>query len=166
MEISAPACRPVLVLGLVAGLLTTGLVELASRAPTAAVRPVAAVVPAIDVLHEWDRRRAAAYAEGDVRALARLYAPRSTAARADVALLRAYLRRGLTVDSLTMQVFSVQVLTRRDGELTMRVVDRIAGGNVIGRSRCKPMPRDFPARHEMELHRVGGDWRVARVADV
>jgi hypothetical protein len=166
MEISAPAYRPVLVLGLVTGLLATGLVELATRAPTTGVRPVAAAAPAIDVLHEWDRRRAAAYADGDVRALARLYAPRSTAARADVAVLRAYLSRGLTVGSLTMQVFSVQVLTRRDGELTLRVVDRIAGGTMIGRSRCAPLPRDFPARHEIELHRAGGDWRVARVADV
>ena len=72
------------------------------------------LVDALEVLHEWDVRRARAWARADLDALRALYVRGSGAGRADVRLLRAYRARGLVVRRLVTQVFAVRVL-RSDG---------------------------------------------------
>ena len=91
------------------GLLAPTVVE-----PPRVVEPRRAdLVVALEVLRHWDARRAAAWADADVRALRRLYVPGSGAGRADARLLEAYGARELVVRRLETQVFAVRVLERQ-----------------------------------------------------
>ena len=133
---------------------------------TPANQPRAAVLrpPAITVLHDWDRRRARAWATGDVRALADLYAPGSRAGRADVALLRSYLQRGLLVRGLRMQVFAVKVLRHRHRRWRLLVTDRLQRAVAFGAGTAVPLPRDRASTRVVSLVRADdGRWRVAAV---
>ena len=114
---------------------TAGLVVRDRRAPESPVAAPTAAAPAgraageeqslaRAVLAAWDRRRAAAWETGDVLALARLYAPGSRAGRADVRMLRAYLRRGLTVEGLRTQVLALRVPTATGRRLALQVKDQ------------------------------------------
>lgn len=131
--------------------------------PAAAVQPEARTLRAIGVLHAWDARREAAWGRSDEAALARLYAPGSTAARADVGLLRRYTARGLVVRRLRMQVFRVEVLASGRGHVVLRLVDRLAGGTVEGHGRCTLLDPELPRRHVVELRRTAEGWVMVRV---
>ena len=54
-------------------------------------------------LHDWDDRRASAWAAADPAALRALYEPGSAAGRVDVAMLRAWRERGLRVEGLLVE---------------------------------------------------------------
>jgi hypothetical protein len=112
------------------------------------------------VLHDWDDRRAAAWAAGDVGALRALYTPGSAAGRADVAMLRAWRARGLRVTGLRMQLLAVHVRLRAPDRLVLVVTDRLAGGVVV--PGPLGLPRDLPSRHVVTMRRVAGEWRVSR----
>jgi hypothetical protein len=140
----------------------TALAVLAPAPPAPSPAPPAGP-PAVAVLHQWDRARAAAWASGDVSALRALYTADSPAGRADVALLTRYLDRGLRVRGLTTQVFSVTVLANGPGLVRLRVVDRLAGGVACARDRCAPLPRDHADRRTITLRRGHGRWLVADV---
>jgi hypothetical protein len=116
------------------------------------------------VLAGWDRRRAAAWAAGDVDALRALYLPGSGAGVADVALLRAWLRRGLRVEGLHTQVLARRVVDSRSGRIVLRVTDRVVGGVAVraGGARAR-LPADRPERRTVTLVRHAGRWVVARV---
>ena len=130
------------------------------------------------VLSEWDGRRAAAYSSGDVGALRSLYLPGSGAGAADVAVLRAWLRRGLRVEGLHTQVLARRVLVSRAHRLVLRVTDRVVGGVAV-RAAASPggatsgggaapavrarLPADRPGERTVTLVRHGGRWVVARV---
>jgi hypothetical protein len=120
------------------------------------------VVRAADVLRAWDRRRADAWAEGDVAALRELYVDR--AGVADVRLLRRYDDRGYRVEGLTTQLLAVDVLERRPGRWVLRVTDRLTGAVVVRGAEQAPLPRDRADTHLVVLTRDdGGRWRVAAV---
>lgn len=135
--------------------------ERAERA--AAARP--AKVEPVAVLREWDAARAAAWAAGDVDALAELYRAGSATGAEDVAMLRAYLRRGLVVEGLSTQVVEVRELSRGDEVLVLDVTDRVSGGTVVGRGVRRILPRDAVSRREVELRRRGDVWRVVEVVE-
>lgn len=127
-------------------------------------RPVAAEAPAARaVLAAWDRRRSAAWAAGDPDALARLYAPRSTAGRHDRAMLERWTRRGLVVEGLRLVLLSVDVLDASADRLVLRVTDRVSGGRAVGRGLDVRLPEDGPTTRRMVLLRQGGAWVVAKV---
>jgi hypothetical protein len=130
----------------------------------ASARPAA--FPASDVLREWDSARADAFAEGDVAALRSLYAGGSAAGRSDVALLRAYLRRGLRVEEMQMQLLAVEVLREESRLLRLRVTDRLVGAVAAGEGTRVPLPRDAASTRVVEL-RLGVDeqWRVSSVRE-
>jgi hypothetical protein len=152
----------VVVTGLVLGLALGSGAEAAW--PSGASPPVpAGVPPALAVLHAWDSQRGAAYSRGDPRALARLYVPGSTAAAADVAIIRAYAARGLRVVGLTEQVFSARVDVLEPDRVRLHLVDRVAGA-VVGLGRCWPLPHDRARARTVVLLRSAGRWRVLRVA--
>lgn len=122
---------------------------------------------AVGVLHEWDRRRSAAWASGDGAALRRLYVAGSTAGERDLALLRAYADRGARVPRLQMQLLRAAVLVERPERLVLRVTERLASTVVELAGRTVPLPRDEAQTRVVELRRttVGGreQWRMASV---
>ncbi len=125
--------------------------------------PREGVVTGLAVLHEWDARRARAWAHSDAESLRRLYLPGSSAARADVRLLRAYADRGLVVRRLVTQVYGIRVLHRTHGRLVLRVWDRVAGGVLVHGGRERPLPSSRPALRTVEVVLRQGQWRVAAV---
>lgn len=129
-------------------------------APTQAA-PVRA--EAVSVLAEWDRRRSAAWAAGDPDGLARLYAPGSRAGRADVAMLRRWLDRGLRVTGLRMQVLDVHADEAEGPRRELVVTDRLAGGEAVGRRTRSPLPRDGWSTRRIVLEQAERAWRVVSV---
>lgn len=118
---------------------------------------------ALAVLHMWDARRATAWARADPAALRRLYVPGSTAAEADVRLLDRWTARGFVVRRLRTQVFSASVLRSSATNLRLRLLDRVAGGEVyVGAGKAR-LPASPPAVRVVELRRGDGRWRMASV---
>ncbi len=117
---------------------------------------------ALEVLRDWDSRRADAYAGGSLETLRDLYVPGSTAGAADLRLLRLYRSRGLRVAGLRMQLLAVAVTARRPDRWTLRVTDRLAGGVAVHGSQRAPLPRDTTGTEVVTLVRGGdGRWRLA-----
>jgi hypothetical protein len=155
------------------GLLVCVLVTCACGAdqprPDPTARP-AAVAPApsddlaqaLGVLRAWDDRRATAWRERDPAALRALYVQGSSALTADLRLLRAYTGRGLVVRRLETQVFGARVLQRSPGVLRLRVHDRTSA-TVRGTAGSDTVRGSDPVQRDLELRRVGGDWRMARI---
>ena len=148
------------------------LVGLAVPSGSAAATPSPATVSAsgrgdvrsaLSVLHEWDGRRAVAWARSDESELRALYVPGSAAARADVRLLRSWTARGLVVRRLETQVFGVRVLRHSPRTVVIRVLDRVAGGVVEEHGEERPLPSTRPVVRRIELVLDGDDWRVASV---
>jgi hypothetical protein len=123
------------------------------------------LVAALEVLHEWDVRRARAWSRGDLDALGALYVRGSGARRADVRMLRAYRAQGLVVRRLVTQVFSVLVLHSDGTALRVRVFDRVAGGEVLDHGDVEPLRSSPPVTRTITFRRDAGDWRVAEVSD-
>jgi hypothetical protein len=145
-----------LLLALVLGLVLPVPADAAQRA---------ALLGALDVLHGWDDRRAEAWAGADEVALRSLYVPGSAAGRADVAMLRAYERRGAVVRRLVTQVFAVRVLRRDPATVRLAVFDRVAGGEVVVDDVTEPLPSSAPAGRVITFRLWRGEWRVAAVSD-
>lgn len=133
------------------------------RAARLAALPAA--LPAAEVLRDWDRRRAAAYARGSVRALRSLYVPGSRAGTADVAMLREYRAHGLRVTGMRMQLLRVEVLGRTTHRWVLRVTDRLHGAVAVGETVSAVLPRDRASTRTITFRRSerDGRWRVAAV---
>lgn len=127
-----------------------------------------ASLPASDVLRAWDRSRAGAFASGDVPALRRLYVEGSAAGVADVALLRAYLRRGVRVEGMGMQLLAVDVLSSGPRRLRLRVTDRVTGAVAVGNGLRTQLPADRASTRVVVLRREPGRarWRMVSVSGV
>ena len=115
------------------------------------------------VLHAWDARRAAAWASADTAGLTALYEHGSGAGRRDVRLLRAYAARDLVVRRMVTQVLELSVVSSESGRLRLRVVDRVAGGEVFGGGRARPLGTSRPVLRVLELKRVDDRWLVVSV---
>ncbi|MCW2793151.1 MAG: hypothetical protein JWO76_2249 [Nocardioides sp.] len=118
---------------------------------------------AVRVLRAWDVRRARAWSRGETGALRRLYVARSSAARHDVAMLRAWSRRGLRVRGMRMQVLGVDVRAQGPDRIVLMVTDRLTGAVAVGSGTRVPLPRDAASTRTVTLRRVTGEWRVASV---
>jgi hypothetical protein len=135
----------------------------ATDATTTAAEPRAELRRALTVLHAWDSSRAAAWAGSDARALLALYARGSSAGPADVRLLGSYTARGFVVRRLVTQVFGARLLLGTPDRLVLRVLDRVAGGEVETPDGEVPLPSTRPAVRRLVLEREVGGWRVASV---
>lgn len=124
---------------------------------------VVTVDPAVEVLREWDERRAQAWAEGDVAALRALYVAGSRAGAADAALLGEYAERRVSVTGLRLQLLSVEVVERSPERCVLVVTDRLAGVLARHAGRALPLPADRPSTHRIALVRAGEVWLVEEV---
>ncbi len=154
-----------------AGCASTSAVPEARRQvePERTVEPVETrthLVRALEVLHTWDARRAAAWARQDDRALKALYVPGSSVGRVDERLLRAYADRGLVVRRIRTQVLAVEVLDLRRGTLLLRVRDRVAGGALVRDGRVRPLQPTRPVTRRLQFRLRVGQWRLARSTEV
>lgn len=120
---------------------------------------------AVRALADWDRRRAGAWAQGDVDALRRLYVAGSRTGREDAAMLSAYVARGLRVRGLTTQVLRADVLRRDGGAVVLSVTDRMRGAVAVGDDERIALPGDRASTREVTLRRVAGEWLVEEVRD-
>ena len=123
----------------------------------------AARFPASDVLRGWDLARSQAFGEGDVAALRRLYVEGSAAGTSDARLLQAYLRRGLRVEGMRMQLLALEVLRQEPRRLLLLVTDRLVGAVAVGQGTRTPLPQDQASTRVVDLRREDGTWRVASV---
>ncbi|TQK71573.1 hypothetical protein [Nocardioides sp. SLBN-35] len=132
-------------------------------APAAGRVGVARAVGSLAVLRDWDRSRARAWASGDVDALRALYVRGSPAGTRDVAMLRAWLRRGLRVEGMAMQVLTVELQRRTDRRLVLVVTDRLAGAMGVrpGSGERVALPRDGPSTRRLVFVRSGDAWLLA-----
>ena len=161
-----------LALGAGVGLLLHGgsVAPVAHRPAQGAARSATAATPGpndpLEVLHAWDRRRAAAWSHGDAAALARLYVTGSRARSADIALLRRYTDRGLVVSGLRMQVLRARVLVDRSRVLVLEVTERLATARAAPatvRSASRTLPAGGVSTHLVRFRKVGAAWLVAAV---
>jgi hypothetical protein len=176
MPVRVPAVALVLVVGLTCGVIAVAMLSAAPGVPSApgpsgrpATETAAGERYAVGVLHDWDARRAAAWASGDETALSGLYTPSSPAGAADVRLLRRYAARGLVVRDLRMQVLRARVLVRRPARLVIEVTDRVAAATAVradDKTVRRPMPADGPTTRRLVLRRDAGDWRMDQVSVV
>ena len=137
--------------------------EPVSVPPAAARTHTSAAGQALGVLRQWDGRRSAAWAAGDVRRLARLYLPGSRTGRRDVADLRRWVDRGLRVTGLRQQVVSLRVVAATSSRITAIVVDRTVDGVAVGRERRLTVPSSAWTTHRIRLARTSGGWRIGEV---
>lgn len=135
----------------------------APLAPTAPAQARGELATAAAVLASWDARRAAAWAADDPVALRGLYAARSRAAAADLRLLARWRDAGWRVTDLRSQVLAVTVVRATDDRMLLRVVDRVAGGRVVGRAgeAAAPLPGTTAVARLVDLRRRGPTWQVA-----
>lgn len=75
-------------------------------------------------------------------------------------LLGTYAAAGVRVRRLTTQVFSVDVLERRSGLYRLRVVDRVAGGELVEAGRTRSLASGPVVTRLVELVRRTDGWRV------
>jgi hypothetical protein len=132
------------------------------RVPTRVDAPSSAASRAAEVLRAWDRRRADAWATGDVAALARLYTPGSRTGARDVADLRRWHARGLRVIGLRQQVAALRVRVQMSRRLALTVTDRTVDGIAVGHWRTA-LPVSAWAIHRIGLRLVHGRWLVDEV---
>jgi hypothetical protein len=118
------------------------------------------------VVHTWDRRRAAAWAHADPRALARLYTLGSRAGRRDVAALEAYAARGLRVVGMHRQVLGLHVVHESGRRLVVRVRGRVVDAVAVGRGGSVGLPTARPASYRTVLRRTTAGWKVREVTAV
>jgi hypothetical protein len=131
--------------------------------PAAGRVDVARAVGSLAVLRDWDRARARAWAAGDLAALRALYVRGSPVGTRDAAMLRAWLRRGLRVEGMAMQVLAVELRRRTDRRIVLVVTDRLAGAvGVRPRSGERvALPRDGPSTRRLVFVRQGDTWLLA-----
>lgn len=135
----------------------------ASQAVTPVPRDVtpSAALASLTVLRDWDRQRARAWREGDATGLGALYVPGSAAGARDVAMLEHWVRRGLRVRGMAMQVLAVELRVRTDRRIVLQVTDRLAGPVAVGRGRRWSLPRDEVSVRRLEFRRTAGRWLLA-----
>lgn len=119
----------------------------------------------VEVVAEWDQRRAVAWAGGDTEGLQELYVPGVKVGRDDVEMLDAYLERGLRVQGLTTQLLAVDELRVDEEEMVLKVTDRVHGGTVVGPGISRSLPRDGVSVRRLTFHTHEGTWKVFRVVE-
>jgi hypothetical protein len=116
------------------------------------------------VLTTLDHRRSLAWRRGDPGMLRAVYVPGSPPLRADQAMLRSYVRRGLCVADARMTFGAPVLVSEHKDAATLVVVDRLRPAAAVDSTGNRtPLPRDRPSRHRIALRSVQGHWRIAAI---
>jgi hypothetical protein len=112
----------------------------------------------VQVLERWEAARAAAYRAGDAAALRGLHVPGGTAARRDLAVLRAYEERGVRL-ALRTVTDHLRVLVSEPGRV---VVQRRAHVEAVARrgDEQRVLPAAEPRWQRLVLVRAREGWRL------
>jgi hypothetical protein len=81
--------------------------------------------------------------------------------------LRAYLRAGLHVEGMRMQVLALEVLHQDPRRLRVLVTDRLTGAVAVADAGQMVLPQDQASTRVVELLRRGPDdpWRMGSVRE-
>ena len=163
--------------------LVWGVVRLASDPPDGA-EPVTRAVPADDrgparavqmsarasdwptILDRLDRRRERAYAADDPARLRAVYVPRSPVLRHDLAMLRAYRGRGVSLTGVRLRALDVRLVDRAGPYVRLRVVDRLRRVTAHTSTGSVRLPRDRATARVVVLRAGADGWRIAAVRPV
>ncbi len=102
-----------------------------ASAPAGSVAPVSAEPDWLAVLSGLDRSRDAAFADADANELDAVYVPGSAALATDRATLGRLVGAGQRVRGLQFVLESVRLVSQSSGEVTLAVVDTLAGYDVV-----------------------------------
>jgi hypothetical protein len=117
----------------------------------------------IAILGQLDRRRELAYALGDPGRLRSVYVADSAVLRHDVAMLRAYRERGVSLTGVRLRVLDADLMGRDGPYVRLRVVDRLQRPTAHTRHGSIRLPRDAPTDRVVVLRDLADGWRIAAV---
>jgi hypothetical protein len=120
----------------------------------------------VAVLGQLDRRRELAYALGEPRRLRSVYVADSAVLRHDVAMLRAYRERGVSLSGVRLRVLDADLMGRNGPYVRLRVVDRLQRPTAHTRHGSIRLPRDAPTDRVIVLRDLADGWRIAAVRAV
>jgi hypothetical protein len=134
-------------------------------------RPAPTRVASIDpkwvaILGQLDRRRELAYALGDPRRLRSVYVADSPVLRHDVAMLRAYRTRGVSLTGVRLRVIDADLMGRDGRYVRLRVVDRLERPTAHTEHGSIRLPRDEATARVIVLRDIAVGWRIAAVREV
>jgi hypothetical protein len=114
------------------------------------------------VLDQLDRRRAEAFAQGDLAALDTVYAPGSPALGRDRERLRELLAANARARGLRLQITRAEAAALGPDRVVLRVVDRLAPHVLVDPSgnELERRPGRGPAEWQVTMLRAGSGWRV------
>lgn len=137
----------------------------ATVATSAESAPRSALQQALAALRGWDAARAAAYAQGDARALEALYVDGSAAGARDVSVLSRYAARGLVVRDLRSQILRARLLDGDSRRWRLVVTEQMASARAVGAGTDRMLPRGSPHTRTVTLARVDDGWLVDEVRE-
>jgi len=109
-------------------------------------------------------RRAEAFATGDQALLAGVYLPGAEVLRRDQQVLRAWQRRGLSVEGATVRLRTVTVVDHAPRSVLLRTVDRLGPAVAVGpQGDTRALPRDRLSAHRIVLAHTPDGWRIATI---
>lgn len=119
----------------------------------------------IAILGQLDRRRELAYALGDPGRLRSVYVADSPVLRHDIAMLRAYRERGVSLTGVRLRVLDADLMGRDGPYVRLRVVDRLQRPTAHTRRGSIRLPRDEPTDRVIVLRDIAEGWRIAAVRE-
>lgn len=118
----------------------------------------------LELVRDWDARRAQAWRIGDADALARLYVRGASAGRADVALLRQWKAEGWTIENAAPQLLRVAQVEGTPRRLVVDVTDRLSGLRGRRGEDEVMLPATGISTRRIVFVEYHGTWRVKQVS--
>ena len=139
-----------------------------ASAPVGSVAPVSAEPDWLAVLSGLDRSRDAAFADADANELDAVYVPGSAALATDRATLGRLVGAGQRVRGLQFVLESVRLVSQSSGDVTLAVVDTLAGYDVVDAAGvATPVAGRGARKWTVVLHGPDGirrQWLIASIA--
>jgi len=116
------------------------------------------------VLDGFDQVRSRAFEEGRADALEAVYPEGSELLEQDKELLASYVRRGVDIERMRMELLESEVVSATPVHVTLRVTDQLMQATIrLSDGTARDLPRDQPTRRNIELSLTPEGWRISRV---